>query len=635
MMNANLKVLHWTKSQSGKGAGPVESSQLHWFFCLTREGQRHLRFGVGGRLVMRLFTLLTVLLGPADFVHSEEPRVAHLFQSQRLTDTYYAEGIAVGDINGDGVADVVYGPHWYAGPDFKTAQEIAPAMPQDRERYADRFFAWIFDFDRDGANDVLVVGFPGTPAYVYQNPGKGVGNWAKHQVLDWVSNESPQFVDLVGDATPELVCTRDGFFGFATIPTEQPLSTWAFHPISEQIADKRFGHGLGVGDVDGDGRRDVVHAGGWFQQPSSDPMAGRWLPHRVPFTTAYGGADMLVYDVDGDGDADIITSDAAHDFGLDWYEQVDIDGQREFKRHPIMGSRPSDNRYGVVFSELHSVALADIDGDGLQDIVTGKTYYSHHRQSPMWNAGAVVTWFRLTRGDTGVDWIPYTLDGEAGIGRQLVVSDINHDGWLDIAVGGMVGATVLLQRREQVGEATWQKMQPKVYAGLESDTVENAQQLRGEKAAAIPAENRPRIEGESLAVQPTAGSISQQKMQDFIADQWSGDAQLFWAGGQPGGTLTIPLEGKAGDDTLEIVMTCAPDYAVVQLSLDELALGPPIDLYDPQVVTTGVLKFSGLNLAGKHSLKITIAGANPAAIRAYMVGIDWLRLDASSPTDEE
>ena len=104
---------------------------------------------------------------------------------------------------------------------------------------------------------------------------------------------------------------------------------------------------------------------------------------------------MFAYDVDGDGDNDVITSLAAHDFGLAWYEQVREGDQAEFRQHLIMGDRPEQNRYGLVFSEPHSVKLVDIDGDGLKDIVTGKTYYSHHKQSPMWDAGAVVYWFRL------------------------------------------------------------------------------------------------------------------------------------------------------------------------------------------------------------------------------------------------
>ena len=118
-----------------------------------------------------------------------------------------------------------------------------------------------------------------------------------------------------------------------------------------------------------------------------------------------------------------------------------------------MGDRPEQNRYGLVFSELHSVNLADIDGDGLKDIVTGKTYYSHHKQAPMWDAGAVVYWFRLDRTPEGVDWVPYQADGEAGIGRQLVVADINGDGLPDIATGGMKGAHVLIHEREAVDKA--------------------------------------------------------------------------------------------------------------------------------------------------------------------------------------
>ena len=148
---------------------------------------------------------------------------------------------------------------------------------------------------------------------------------------------------------------------------------------------------------------------------------------------------MYAYDVDGDGDNDVITSLAAHEFGLAWFEQVRDGDEIAFKQHLIMGSEPSQNRYGLVFSELHSVNLADIDGDGLKDIVTGKTYRSHHNRSPMWDAGAVVYWFRLVRTPEGVDWVPYKADDVSGIGRQLVVHDINKDGLPDMASGGMTG----------------------------------------------------------------------------------------------------------------------------------------------------------------------------------------------------
>ncbi len=414
------------------------------------------------RLGITSCTLLLSFCG--DHVGADE-LVVHEFERQPLTDIYFSEGADAGDINGDGVADVVYGPYWFAGPGYSTKQEIYAPLPQDRNRYADNFFSWVYDFNGDGWNDVFVVGFPGTPAYVYENPqSEGLAShWKKHEVFDWVSNESPQLTNIIGDERPELVCTRDGFFGFATVDWDKPFEAWEFHAISDQIAAKRFGHGLGIGDVNGDGLIDVVHAKGWFEQPASNADSMRWTYHESSFSNAYGGAEMYTYDVDGDGDNDIITSDAAHDFGLAWYEQVQDDDEIAFKHHLIMGKEPVDNKYGVCFSELHSVNLADVDGDGLKDILTGKTYWSHHKKSPMWDAGAVVYWFKLIRDEGGVDWLPYKIDDQAGIGRQLSVSDINADGMPDIVVGGMKGAHVLMHKAKTVSSEEWKAAQPTVY----------------------------------------------------------------------------------------------------------------------------------------------------------------------------
>ena len=402
------------------------------------------------------------------------------FSRQSLTDVYYSEGVSTGDIDGDGHVDVVYGPYWFAGPDFKKSQEIYPAKAQPREGYADNFFSWVYDFDKDGDNDVLTAGFPGTPAYVYENPGtEGLAKvWQKHEVFDWVSNEAPQFVDIAGDERPELVCTRDGHFGYVSVNWEKPFDKWTFHAISPSIATKRFGHGLGVGDVNGDGRPDMIMKDGWFAQPAdlaTDPM---WKLHEYQFAAA-GGAEMFAYDVDGDGDQDVITSLAAHDYGLAWYEQIGNGDPVRFRKHLIMGRTADENRYGVLFTEPHSVQLADIDGDGLKDIVTGKTFWSHHRQSPLWDAGAVVYWFGLQRTESGVDWVPHQADGDAGIGRQIVISDVNRDKIPDIVVGGMVGCNVLTQSRKEVSDEAWRAAQPKPRRELKSglDPEEAAQYM--------------------------------------------------------------------------------------------------------------------------------------------------------------
>jgi hypothetical protein len=334
----------------------------------------------------------------------------------------------------------------------------------------------------------------------------------------------------------------------------------------------------------------------------------------------------------------VITSDSAHDFGLCWYEQQLVDDEVTFKRHVIMGSHPAENHYGVLFSELHSVNLADIDGDGLKDIVTGKTYYSHHKQSPLWEVGAVVYWFRLTRTEKGVDWIPYRADTESGIGRQLSVIDINGDGLLDIVVGGMKGAHVLTHKKTTVDEATWAKAQPQVYQGGPPPSTKGAQALRGPKAPILADTGRVAgaLEGESLPYRVSAGRARAQPMGKFKGDRWSGDSQLWWTGGRPGDQLEFDLPEKSGTVDVEIVMTCAKDYGVFQLSLDGQPLGPPIDLYHPDVVTTGVLTFSKIKLkAGTHKLTAQIVGANPKAQKGYMFALDYVRLVAEGETFPE
>jgi hypothetical protein len=179
-----------------------------------------------------------------------------------------------------------------------------------------------------------------------------------------------------------------------------------------------------------------------------------------------GGAQMYAYDVNGDGLADIITGLAAHGFGLAWYEQSREGSEIKFREHVVMNKEPRENKYGVKFSELHAIDLVDMDGDGVKDIVTGKRFWSHGRMGdPDRNDKAVLYWFKLARSaDRSVDFIPYLIDDNSGVGTQVVASDVNKDGLPDIVVGNKKGTFVLLHEKKTVSREEWEKAQPKPFA---------------------------------------------------------------------------------------------------------------------------------------------------------------------------
>jgi hypothetical protein len=410
----------------------------------------------------------------------------HVFSRTQLSDQFWSEGANAGDLNNDGASDIISGPYWWEGPDFTTRHEYYPAAATftlelgpltsvtvpgfegtlgHENKYSDNFFAWPADFNKDGWNDILIVGFPGTDTSWFENPKGADGHWTRHRIFDQTDNESPTFADLTGDGSPELVCITRGRYGYAGPDPNDPAKPWTFHPISPDNKYGNFTHGLGVGDLNGDGRADLLEKDGWWEQPASlagDPI---WAFHAQPFGT--GGAQMYAYDVNGDGLADVITSLAAHGFGLAWFEQVRENGRIAFREHVFMNKEPSDSPYGVKFSEIHAIDLVDMDGDGLKDIVTGKRFWSHGRMGdPDRNDAAVLYWFRLTRDARGtVDFVPYLIDDASGVGTQVVATDVNADGLPDIVVGNKRGTFVHLHGKTGVSQAEWEKAQPKRAGG--------------------------------------------------------------------------------------------------------------------------------------------------------------------------
>lgn len=370
------------------------------------------------------------------------------FERFQLSNEFTCEGANFGDLDRDGDMDIVAGPYWYAGPDWKERRELYEPKTFEPLSYSDNFFAWCEDFDADGWLDVLVVGFPGKEAFWLRNPlsdaARRDSHWERFSVHPSVDNESPAFVDLTGDGKRELVFHTAGQFGWAS-PGADPRAPWKFNALSTTFRIGAFTHGLGVGDVSGDGRADVMWREGWFEQPAQVSDAP-WRFHEFKFSEREGGAQMFAYDVDGDGDNDVITALAAHHFGLSWFENVRENGALTFREHRIMDDEPADNAHGVCFCELHALDLVDINGDGLRDIVTGKRWWSHGPQGdPQPNSKSVTYWFELRRSATGAEFIPHVASEDCGVGTQVIAGDISGDGKPDIVVGNKRGVFALVQ----------------------------------------------------------------------------------------------------------------------------------------------------------------------------------------------
>ncbi len=329
------------------------------------------------------------------------------------------EAASVFDVNNDGVLDIVCGENWYEGPKW-IKHKICDIKPEGE--YYNDFSDLPLDVNGDGYLDIITGAWWEKTLKWRENPKGKPLIWKEHEIDVCGSIETTRLFDIDGDGKPEIFPNTPG----------NPLVYYKLEGIGKfkktVLLDTKSGHGLGFGDINNDGRPDIVLRNGWLEAPPQG-SEGKWLFHRE-FDLGSASVPILVYDVNGDGINDLIVGQA-HGYGLHWWEQkVESVDKRLWIKHDI----------DLTTAQYHDIQLADIDNDGKLELVTGRRYRAHCGKDPGDNDPVGVFYFKINNGSFEKFTIDYgPVPGHSGVGIHFAIADINNDGWLDIVSPGKEG----------------------------------------------------------------------------------------------------------------------------------------------------------------------------------------------------
>jgi len=351
------------------------------------------------------------------------PRIA--FLAHRLGSDH-AEGISLLDMNGDGFPDLLSGAYWYENPG---AQGGAWKQHQFRtvgihNEFVSDCGEWIVDVDHDGLPDVITAGWISNGLWWYRNPGPqatAAGTmWKAERITDSYDTEGGAFADINGDGKPDIALAHYNRSGVLWVDFSKDKPR--VHHLGGREED---GHGIGIADINGDGKADVLTPHGWFEQIDADNDNWKW---HGDWGLGDPGFPILGYDVNHDRKMDLIYGQG-HGYGLYWLEQAGTPAHPNWVRHTIDES----------FSQSHALVLADIDGDGVPELLTGKRYRGHGGNDPGSYDPLVIYCYKIDRAKGEFSRYPISVNGTAGAGTQFVVGDLDKDGDLDFATAGKTG----------------------------------------------------------------------------------------------------------------------------------------------------------------------------------------------------
>jgi len=335
------------------------------------------------------------------------------------------ESAGVFDVNNDGVLDIVCGAYWYPGPKFDRKYKIGEVKAHGE--YYDDFSTIAMDVNGDGYTDFVTGGWWGNTLRWRENPkGDPTKTWNEHVIAEVGSIETTRAWDVDGDGQLEIVPNTPGRpQRFYKLVTDNGKGTGKF---KEFVAyDKPTGHGLGFGDIDGDGRGEIILNKGYLKAPA-DPLSGPW-EYMPGIDLGCASVPIIVADINKDGVNELIVGQA-HGYGLDWCEQKVVNGQTVWTRHPI---DPYNSQY-------HDLIWVDLDGDGECELVTGKRYRAHCGGDPGEYDPQGIYYFKWTGEGFSKQIVDYGPIGQGkGCGIHFQVIDIDGDGRKDIVAPGKDG----------------------------------------------------------------------------------------------------------------------------------------------------------------------------------------------------